>query len=30
MTRKTIHTAIYDGLADWEAGFATAHIANGR
>ncbi|MFI6600769.1 DJ-1/PfpI family protein [Nonomuraea sp. NPDC050536] len=25
-TKKTVHVAIYDGLADWEAGYATAHI----
>lgn len=25
-TKKTVHAAIYDGLADWETGFATAHI----
>ena len=22
----TVHVAVYDGLADWEVGFATAHI----
>jgi putative intracellular protease/amidase len=25
----TVHLAIYDGLADWEVGFATAHINSG-
>jgi putative intracellular protease/amidase len=25
----TVHVAVYDTLADWEAGLATAHIANG-
>ena len=25
----TVHSAVYDGLADWEVGFATAHLANG-
>ncbi len=24
--KKTVHAAIYDGLADWETGHATAHI----
>jgi putative intracellular protease/amidase len=24
----TVHMAVYDGLADWEVGFATAHINN--
>jgi len=28
MTR-TVHTAVYDTMADWEVGHATAHIANG-
>jgi putative intracellular protease/amidase len=26
MTTTTVHTAIYDTLADWEVGFATAHV----
>ncbi|MET7770784.1 type 1 glutamine amidotransferase family protein [Nocardia sp. NPDC005366] len=26
MTPKTVHMAVYDTLADWEAGAATAHI----
>ncbi|MFD3509225.1 DJ-1/PfpI family protein [Nocardia sp. NPDC058666] len=26
---KTVHVAVYDTLADWEVGAATAHIANG-
>ncbi|HEY8527700.1 MAG TPA: DJ-1/PfpI family protein [Acidimicrobiales bacterium] len=26
MTTQTVHLAIYDGLSDWEAGYATAHI----
>jgi len=25
----TVHVAVYDTLADWEVGHATAHIANG-
>jgi putative intracellular protease/amidase len=25
----TVHSAVYDALADWEVGFATAHLANG-
>jgi putative intracellular protease/amidase len=28
-TTVTVHSAVYDGLADWEVGFATAHLANG-
>ncbi len=28
MMTKTVHTAIYDTLADWEVGAATAHINN--
>ncbi|GEM33551.1 glutamine amidotransferase [Nocardia neocaledoniensis NBRC 108232] len=28
MTIKTVHMAVYDTLADWEVGAATAHIAN--
>ncbi|MDO3648942.1 DJ-1/PfpI family protein [Nocardia mangyaensis] len=28
MTKKTVHVAVYDTLADWEVGAATAHIAN--
>ncbi|MFC4376008.1 DJ-1/PfpI family protein [Nocardia halotolerans] len=27
--KKTVHVAVYDTLADWEVGAATAHIANG-
>ncbi|MFD4354054.1 DJ-1/PfpI family protein [Nocardia sp. NPDC058518] len=27
---KTVHVAVYDTLADWEVGAATAHIANGN
>ncbi|MFD3703476.1 DJ-1/PfpI family protein [Nocardia sp. NPDC058658] len=30
MTTKTVHVAVYDTLADWEVGAATAHIANGN
>jgi putative intracellular protease/amidase len=30
METKTVHTAVYDTLADWEVGFATAHINNGE
>ena len=26
MSPQTVHLAVYDGLADWEAGFAIAHI----
>ncbi len=26
----TVHTAVYDTMADWEVGFATAHINNGH
>jgi putative intracellular protease/amidase len=29
MNTATVHTAIYDTMADWEVGFATAHINNG-
>jgi putative intracellular protease/amidase len=29
MTATTVHMAVYDTLADWEVGFATAHINNG-
>lgn len=29
MTMETIHVAIYDTWADWEAGFALAHLASG-
>ncbi|WP_194816330.1 type 1 glutamine amidotransferase family protein [Nocardia sp. XZ_19_385] len=28
MTTKTVHAAVYDTLADWEIGAATAHINN--
>lgn len=28
MTQKTVHVAVYDTLADWEVGAATAHLAN--
>ncbi|MEU6999705.1 type 1 glutamine amidotransferase family protein [Nonomuraea sp. NPDC046570] len=27
---KTVHLAVYDTLADWEAGHAVAHIRNGN
>jgi putative intracellular protease/amidase len=30
MTATTVHVAVYDTLADWEVGLATAHIANGE
>jgi putative intracellular protease/amidase len=30
MSMKTVHVAVYDTLADWEVGAATAHIANGN
>nr|WP_211244258.1 hypothetical protein [Actinospica robiniae] len=26
MSAETIHLAVYDGLADWEVGYAIAHI----
>ncbi|WFB08661.1 DJ-1/PfpI family protein [Streptomyces sp. LX-29] len=26
MGQQTVHVAVYDALADWEVGFATAHI----
>jgi hypothetical protein len=26
MTATNVHMAVYDTLADWEVGFATAHI----
>ncbi|MGP3953710.1 DJ-1/PfpI family protein [Streptomyces sp. 7N604] len=26
MNRRTVHVAVYDTLADWEFGYATAHI----
>ena len=29
MAQETIHVAIYDTWADWEAGFAIAHLASG-
>ena len=29
MTAETIHVAIYDTWADWEAGFALAHLGSG-
>jgi putative intracellular protease/amidase len=29
-TTKTVHMAVYDTLADWEVGHATAHINNGN
>ncbi|MFC1530627.1 DJ-1/PfpI family protein [Gemmatimonadota bacterium] len=29
MNTNTIHVAVYDGWADWEAGFALAHLASG-
>lgn len=28
-TRKTVHLAVYDQLADWEIGYATATIRSG-
>ncbi|KUM93052.1 thiamine biosynthesis protein ThiJ [Streptomyces cellostaticus] len=27
MTRKPVHLAVYDSLADWETGYATAYLA---
>jgi len=30
MQHRTVHTAIYNAMADWEVGFATAHINNGH
>jgi putative intracellular protease/amidase len=29
-TTRTVHLAVYDTLADWEVGYATAHINNGE
>ncbi len=29
MSAETIHVAIYDTWADWEAGFALAHLGSG-
>ncbi|MFF5185415.1 type 1 glutamine amidotransferase family protein [Streptomyces sp. NPDC000345] len=29
MSRKPVHLAVYDTLADWETGFAAAHLARG-
>ena len=29
MNTNTIHVAVYDGWADWEAGYALAHLASG-
>ncbi|MPY93968.1 MAG: glutamine amidotransferase [Acidimicrobiia bacterium] len=29
-TTRTVHLAVYDTLADWEVGHATAHINNGN
>jgi putative intracellular protease/amidase len=29
MTTNTVHIAIFDGLADWEIGYLTAHLRNG-
>ncbi|MGW5571983.1 type 1 glutamine amidotransferase family protein [Nocardia thailandica] len=29
MPTRTVHVAVYDTLADWEVGHATAHLANG-
>lgn len=30
MRKKTVHLGVYDTLADWEVGYATAHINNGH
>lgn len=30
MSKKTVHLAVYNTLADWEVGAATAHIRNGN
>jgi putative intracellular protease/amidase len=30
METRTVHVAVYDTLADWEVGYATAHINNGE
>ena len=30
MNTNTIHVAVYDSWADWEAGFALAHLASGE
>ena len=29
MDSRTVHTVVYDTLADWEFGHATAHIDKG-
>ena len=29
MQRQIVHTAVYDTMADWEVGYATAHINTG-
>jgi putative intracellular protease/amidase len=29
MTQKTVHLAVYEGLADWEAGLAVAQLRSG-
>jgi putative intracellular protease/amidase len=29
MTLNTVHVAVFDGLADWEIGYLTAHLRNG-
>jgi putative intracellular protease/amidase len=29
-TKKTVHVAVYDTMADWEVGHATAHLRSGR
>ncbi|MDA8368927.1 MAG: DJ-1/PfpI family protein [Nocardiopsaceae bacterium] len=29
MSSRTVHLAVYDTLADWEVGHATAHLRNG-
>ena len=30
MNTNTIHVAVYESWADWEAGFALAHLASGE
>lgn len=30
MTPSVVHVAVFDGLADWEIGYVTAHLRNGE
>ena len=29
-SKKTVHVGVYDTMADWEVGHATAHLRSGR